>query len=314
MGSVLRPDGSRIRALRIRRGWPQEQLALIAGIDPRAIRRLEVGNDASFETLRSIAGAFGLHVHELMKESGKSTPQAGHLRLRLAETYSPVVSFCLPYAPAFKGLMGSFALVLLAASTICLSPLLFKHHSRTPGGDLLQAFTLPSASVLAGMSFQHQPTAQSDDASAGARLRRAVKIIKPAPNNTQTTPAPAPTGTAPSVVSTVHEVGLSNAVHPVQEHKPEKQAAAGGIDIGWLASLSELESTQPSVRTGQHAAPAVAAADAVRTIPQREEGAAGLSSRGGQGGFGLVVEPFRRTGKGTAFLFSKLGSSIKRIF
>jgi transcriptional regulator with XRE-family HTH domain len=300
--------------LRIRRGWPQEQLALIAGTDARAIRRLEAGDDASFETLRSVAGAFGLHVHELMKESGTTASHSGQLRLRLAATYSPVISLCLPYAPALKGLMGSFALVLLAASTICLSPLLFKHHSRMPSGELLTPFVMPPTSVLAGMGFQHQPDVQGDTASAGVRLRRAIRIVKPVPDSVQSVPVQAQAGPAPPGIVGLNEGAPAKAVHPVQEVKAERQAPAGGIDFGWLASFSEPESAQPSARTSQHASLTASAGDAVRNAPQTEAEAAGLSSRGGQGGLGLVIEPLRRTGKGTAFLFSKVGSSLKRIF
>ena len=57
MGSILRPDGNKIRALRIQKGWPQEQLAWIADVSPRTIQRVEAGGNASFETLRSMAGA-----------------------------------------------------------------------------------------------------------------------------------------------------------------------------------------------------------------------------------------------------------------
>jgi len=314
MGSVLRPDGSRIRTLRIRRGWPQEQLALIAGIDSRSIRRLEGSDDASFETLRSIAGAFGLHVHELMKESGNTATHTGDLRVRLAATYGPLVSLCLPYAPAFKGLMGSFALVLLVASTICLSPLLLKHHAKMPTGELLPTFTLPSSSVLAAMNFQHQAKAQNDASSSGGRLRRVVRIIQPVPDELQPQPAPSQAGSVPSIAAATHEGVWAKTVHAGPESKVEKQAPVGGIDIGWLASLSEPESAQPALRAIQHPTQPAAVTEAGRNDPLTREGSGEISPRGPQGGLGLVIEPFRRTGKGTVILFSKVGSSLKRIF
>jgi transcriptional regulator with XRE-family HTH domain len=314
MGSVLRPDGSRIRALRVKKGWPQEQLAQIAGVNACAIRRVEVSGDASFETLRSIASAFGLQVHELMRESGKTTRDTGQFRVRLAATYAPVLSFCLPYAPAFKGLMGSFVLVLLAASTICLSPLLLDLDSKTPTAEFLPTTTLPSTSVLAGMNFQQPVRVQTDATAAGGKLRRVVRFIKPVRDEVRALPAPAQVSSVPSNAAIPHDSGWAQGVLQAPEAKTENPVTAGGIDIGWLASLSEPEPAQPAGRTAQHSLQPTAVADARMSVPQIEQGTAELAPRGSQGGFGLVIEPFRRTGKGTAVLFTKVGSSIKRIF
>lgn len=314
MGSVLRPDGGRIRALRITRGWPQEQLAHVAGVDARAIRKVEIGGDASFETLRSIAGAFGLHVHELMRESENTAVQSGPLRIRLAATCAPVLSLCLPYAPAFKGLVGSFALVLLVASTICLSPLLLKHNSKMPAGELSPNIALPPASILAGIGFHHDVKMQSDAASAGSKARRVVRITKSIQDDVPAPPAAAQTVSIASNPTIPHDSASAKGTHQAAEIKTEKPALAGGIDIGWLASLAEPETAQAGIPTSHHLPQATAAADVNMSVPRVEPGSVEAGAKGAQGGLGLVIEPFRRTGKGTAVLLAKVGSSLKRIF
>src|SRR4030095_6347127 len=68
MQRTLHPDGNRIRTLRLKRGWPQEQLADIAELSARTIQRVEAGGNASFETLRSIACAFEVEAEDLLIE------------------------------------------------------------------------------------------------------------------------------------------------------------------------------------------------------------------------------------------------------
>jgi transcriptional regulator with XRE-family HTH domain len=67
MRTKLNPDGTKIRTLRIQRGWTQEQLAEIAGISSRTVQRAETSNCAAFETLRAIAGAFETDFDQLLQ-------------------------------------------------------------------------------------------------------------------------------------------------------------------------------------------------------------------------------------------------------
>lgn len=48
-----------IRTMRRERGWTQEQLALILGINVRTVQRLERGGVPSLETAQGLASAFG---------------------------------------------------------------------------------------------------------------------------------------------------------------------------------------------------------------------------------------------------------------
>lgn len=67
-----------VKKSRQERAWPQQQLAMIAGVNLRTIQRLEKDGAASFETLRGVASAFGIDVKELNPIPGskeKITPQ-----------------------------------------------------------------------------------------------------------------------------------------------------------------------------------------------------------------------------------------------
>ncbi len=68
MGTKLNPDGAKIRAFRIQRGWTQEQLAEIAGISLRTVQRAEAANSAAFETMKAIAAAFETDFDRMLKQ------------------------------------------------------------------------------------------------------------------------------------------------------------------------------------------------------------------------------------------------------
>jgi transcriptional regulator with XRE-family HTH domain len=54
--------------LRRGRGWTQERLASESGVTVRTIQRLEAGRDASLETLRLVATALDVDVHDLFED------------------------------------------------------------------------------------------------------------------------------------------------------------------------------------------------------------------------------------------------------
>ena len=47
-----------VKKLRNKKAWSQEELAEICGLNVRTIQRLESGNKASLETLRSLASVY----------------------------------------------------------------------------------------------------------------------------------------------------------------------------------------------------------------------------------------------------------------
>lgn len=57
-----------VRKLRAKRSWSQEQLADFAGLNVRTIQRVESGQKASVETLKSIASVFEVDISKLTEE------------------------------------------------------------------------------------------------------------------------------------------------------------------------------------------------------------------------------------------------------
>jgi len=59
--------GRRIRGLRLRRGWTQEELAFRAGLNKATMSDIERGkSDAAFSSLCKVSGAFGMTVAKLL--------------------------------------------------------------------------------------------------------------------------------------------------------------------------------------------------------------------------------------------------------
>jgi transcriptional regulator with XRE-family HTH domain len=55
-----------VQKLRIQRGWSQQQLAELSGLSVRTIQRIERGQPASAETLKSLASVFEIDFSVLM--------------------------------------------------------------------------------------------------------------------------------------------------------------------------------------------------------------------------------------------------------
>ena len=47
-----------VQKLRLQRGWSQQQLAELSGLNVRTIQRIEKGQEPSVESLKSLAGGF----------------------------------------------------------------------------------------------------------------------------------------------------------------------------------------------------------------------------------------------------------------
>ena len=57
-----------IKKLRLERHWSQEQLAEMSGLNTRTIQRIESGQNADFETLKSLASVFEINLSSLNKK------------------------------------------------------------------------------------------------------------------------------------------------------------------------------------------------------------------------------------------------------
>lgn len=61
-----------VQKLRLKRGWSQQQLAEASGLSVRTIQRIEAGEPASAETLKSLAAVFEVHFSTLNPEQTMS--------------------------------------------------------------------------------------------------------------------------------------------------------------------------------------------------------------------------------------------------
>lgn len=64
--------GMLIQKLRLQRGWSQEQLAAVSGLSTRTIQRIERGNTASLESLKTLAAVFEIDVSQLAQDNEAS--------------------------------------------------------------------------------------------------------------------------------------------------------------------------------------------------------------------------------------------------
>lgn len=62
-----------IQKLRLQRGWSQQQLAELSGLSARTIQRIEAGQPASAETLKSLAAVFEIPFTDLQRQAGTAT-------------------------------------------------------------------------------------------------------------------------------------------------------------------------------------------------------------------------------------------------
>ncbi|MGB1263353.1 MAG: 2TM domain-containing protein [Cognaticolwellia sp.] len=57
-----------VRKLRLKRAWSQEQLAQLSGLNIRTIQRIERGQKAGLESLKSLAAVFDVELETLLME------------------------------------------------------------------------------------------------------------------------------------------------------------------------------------------------------------------------------------------------------
>jgi transcriptional regulator with XRE-family HTH domain len=75
-----------VQKLRLQRGWSQQQLAELSGLSARTIQRIEGGQPASAETLKSLASVFEIDFSQLSSEPEmkQDTPSAREEQLAFA--------------------------------------------------------------------------------------------------------------------------------------------------------------------------------------------------------------------------------------
>jgi len=60
-------NGQLLKRLRVEKNWSQEELAIAAGVSPRTVQRLEAEQSGSLRTLKGVASALEVDMHNLEK-------------------------------------------------------------------------------------------------------------------------------------------------------------------------------------------------------------------------------------------------------
>jgi len=95
-----------VRKLRLKRAWSQEQLAQFSGLSIRTIQRIERGQKAGLESLKSLAAVFEVELDELLKEKDMSN----------SDTYNDEETRVIEHVQDIKGFYShliNYAVVVL---------------------------------------------------------------------------------------------------------------------------------------------------------------------------------------------------------
>jgi transcriptional regulator with XRE-family HTH domain len=76
-----------VQKLRLQRGWSQSQLAELSGLSIRTIQRIESGQAASTETLKSLASVFEIDFSQLTSEPEMKSITPSAIEEQLALSY-----------------------------------------------------------------------------------------------------------------------------------------------------------------------------------------------------------------------------------
>ncbi|BFM13413.1 2TM domain-containing protein [Simiduia litorea] len=99
-----------IRKLRLQKGWSQEQLAELSGLSVRTIQRIERGQTAGLETLKSLAAVFDVELSTLQPEA---TPMSDRNDTKLTPSLETDERDALEYVRDLKGFYSNLTTYIL---------------------------------------------------------------------------------------------------------------------------------------------------------------------------------------------------------
>ena len=109
-----------IQKLRLQKGWSQQQLADLSGLSVRTIQRIEQGQVASPESLKSLAAVFEIPFSDL-KEPAMSATETAPAPLPVADNAEEVLA--LRHVRKLKGFyihLAQYGVVMLVLTAINL--------------------------------------------------------------------------------------------------------------------------------------------------------------------------------------------------
>ncbi|MDN3637722.1 2TM domain-containing protein [Simiduia curdlanivorans] len=99
-----------IRKLRLQKGWSQEQLAELSGLSVRTIQRIERGQSAGLETLKSLAAVFNVELSTLQPEV---TPMSESSDTKITPSLSTDERDAIEYVRDLKGFYSNLTTYIL---------------------------------------------------------------------------------------------------------------------------------------------------------------------------------------------------------
>jgi transcriptional regulator with XRE-family HTH domain len=108
-----------IQKLRLQRGWSQEQLAELSGLSIRTIQRIERGQTASVESLKSLGAVFEIDFSALKEPEMNQTA---------SQSVSADEALALAHVRKLKGFYVHFAEYCIVIAFLTVVNLLTSHH------------------------------------------------------------------------------------------------------------------------------------------------------------------------------------------
>jgi transcriptional regulator with XRE-family HTH domain len=304
MAKTLPVDRNKIKALRLQRNWPQEQLARIADLSPRTIQRVEAGGNASFETLRAIASAFELEAHQLQVE-GRTTAvdehqAAGDDRFAGNLDEAPPVACLNPNHPLklLAAALGGSLLTGIIFSFYLAPRLMPPQMTQRPG-------VVSGTSVQKSLPLSSVPTSNervgAPQRPEGTRVKSAVMVRKTRSGQNRPEKLEAILDARPWPVletvsfNTTPFFISSTSANP--KHQVTASEADGKPERGAVAVNEAANSPEPEVSPSQTGRGLTAHTKEAATVAYRS-----------------ASETFRQSGKRSAGYFSKLAASIKKVY
>lgn len=94
-----------VRKLRLNRGWSQDQLSQLSGLSIRTIQRIEGGQNAGLESLKSLAAVFEIQIMDLKPETVMVKEQSKGREIRYTRSLKGFYWHLSAYALVVSGLL-----------------------------------------------------------------------------------------------------------------------------------------------------------------------------------------------------------------
>lgn len=91
-----------VKKLRLQQCWSQEQLSEFSGLSVRTIQRIERGQQASLESLKSLAAVFQIDINELQTEKVMNNPVTANEQVASSNLVSIEEKKAIEYVDGIK--------------------------------------------------------------------------------------------------------------------------------------------------------------------------------------------------------------------